>query len=90
MKTSQHCCKHCNQPLLELKCDRCFGHGYVWVQDECGDTPMLCPTCSGLGYEYPCTNTDCPGIAWYPLSRRDSAILRMVVRNVSEDEKLRS
>jgi len=83
-------CKHCGQPMLRHKCDRCFGVGYSWARDEVGDTPVECPTCNGSGEEYHCTNIACPGKTWYPLSRSDAAILRMVMRNVSEDEKLRS
>ena len=80
-------CTHCQQPLLTHKCDQCCGTGYLWARDETGDVPMECPTCGGEREEHHCTNTTCPGIVWYPLSRQDSNTLRMVIASVEREEK---
>lgn len=80
-------CQHCQQPMLSHKCDQCFGTGYLWARDEVGHVPVDCPTCGGCGEEHHCTNTDCPGIVWYPLSRAESATLRLVQTRVMAEEK---
>lgn len=80
-------CQHCQQPLLDVACDGCCGAGYLWARDEVGDTPIDCWECHGEGRVYPCTNTECPGLVWYPLSRDDNQVLRMVER-VMREEKL--
>lgn len=78
-------CEHCQQPMLHVPwCDDCDGAGGFW---RGGDVWFPCRYCQGTGETDRCTNTECSGIVWYPLSRDDSQMLRMVER-VMREEKL--
>ena len=70
-------CKHCQQPILRVRCDACDGYGGGWVDTGGWDDHwQRCCTCEGGGMVDWCANLDCPGKRWYPLSRYERAIVK--------------
>lgn len=81
-------CQHCQQPLLVYDCPLCAPNGYLWCDDGFGGKRAVdCWECGGSAKKADCTNTACPGIRWYALSRADSETWRMVARSIERDEK---